>query len=732
MSELSTAQDRATEPPAGPPPVSRPPRGPRAGLWARMGIQSKLLTMLLLTSIVSALLVGYFGYRSGSHSLREAAVAKVVSVRDARTRAIQSLFVGLRRSLVLNSANATAQDAMRDLTRDFAALQHQPTTPQQRASVRHYYRTVWLPSARANVAGDLTPQAFLPTSNAQWYLQSHYTAPNNDFDQAIKVDDAGDGSQWSKDHARYNPYFRQVVTENSFEDAMLVDTNGNVVYTAYKGIDLGTNILTGPYQDTGLEAAFRNVLHANAVNTFTVTDFEPYTPSGDAPAAFGLSPIGKDGKVTGVLVVQLPIESINNVMTVSGDWRTAGYGDTGESFLVGPDLTMRSTSRTLLEDPTHYAQETVDNGTPPATAAEIVKSGNPILRQSITTPDVSQALEGKSGTVTDTDYLGNTVITAYGPAKIDGLNWAVLAQVEDKEALRPVSDFLRAVALSILALVLMVTVASVLLARAFSRPVSRLLDGVRAVAAGDLDARVELRSRDEFASLAGAFNEMASSLRNKQDLLDGQLAENDRLLLTMMPQPVADRFREGEQNIVDEHVDVSVLFATVEGFDEFAVGKQPADALALLNDLFARLEAVAEASGVERVRTLRSGFVACCGLTVPRVDHATRIVDYAKEIELTVGRFNAEQDAELELRVGLDSGSVTTGLVGTSSLYDMWGDSVNVAFSVQSVEDDPGIYLSQSVYDRVRELYPTEAVGTVTVKRVEQQVWRLVLDGDRG
>ena len=514
---------------------ARPPRRRRTFLWGRMSIRSKLLAMLLVVSILSILAASFFAYRSSSGALTAQATEQLTSIRDARTRQIQSTFAGLQRSSVLNSSNLTATEAMSAFTRDFAQLEDEPTSAAQQSALDGYYNDTFLPELRKNTDGEVTAQSFEPTDNAARYLQSRYTVPSKgDFDAAIQVGDAGDGSAWSADHVKYHPFFRQVVELNGFDDALLVDPDGNVVYSAYKGVDLGTNLLTGPYKDSGLESAFRDVLRSNTVNDIKIVDFEPYAPSYDAPIGFALSPIGVDGKLTGVLVVQLPSTAINNVMTSNGQWAQTGLGQSGESYLVGPDGTLRSTSRLLEEDPEAYRAAVVSQGTSPQVADRIVADKNPILRQDVDSPAVQQALRGQTGTAVETDYLGRRVLTSYAPVAIDGINWAVISQIDEDEALQPVSDLLRTLGLTTLGIVLVITLASLLLARVFTRPVDRLVSGVRKVAGGDLDARVDVRGQDEFADLGTAFNDMGSSLSTKQELLDAEMAENDRLLGTLI------------------------------------------------------------------------------------------------------------------------------------------------------------------------------------------------------
>ncbi|OFE16297.1 hypothetical protein BA895_19655 [Humibacillus sp. DSM 29435] len=684
--------------------------------------------MLLGVSIVSILATGLISYRLASTALTQAAKDKVIAVGDARLKQITAAEASLRTNTILNSTGI-AQDAMRDFETGYQSLNRQPVAPADRAAVERYYQNVFVPNLAPHVNGEVAPPAFYPRSNAGWYLQAKYTAPFTDFDKAVENTDAGDGSAWSTAHAKYHPFFRNVTVQNGFEDVMLVDPDGNSVYTTYKGADLGVNLLNGAYRDSALATAIKDVFKANSVNAFAVVDYEAYAPSYNTPTIFGVSPIGVDGKLTGALVVQLPVDTINNTMTGKGTWATSGLGQSGEVYLVGPDHTMRSTSRILLQKPKEYRQLTIDNGTPAAVADAIVKEKNPILLQKVDSPSVSMALAGKTGTVTETDYLGRRVITAYAPLTVDGLTWSVLAQVDEDEALAPVTNLFRVLAAITIGAVLLITLLSTLLARAFTRPVKRLLTAVREVAGGNLAARVVPKGDDEFADLGLAFNDMATSLSTKQELLDEQTQENDRMVSTLMPENVARRYREGEQNIVEEHIDVSVVYGTIDGLDEGTRDRSAAESLVVLNEIVAVIDRAANKHGLEKVRTLRSGFSATCGLVVPRVDHVGRCLDFAKEVQRDVAMVGAQHGITLAIRAGIDSGPVTSGLVGGSAVYDLWGDSVNLAFRVQS-DNQPGVYVTQTVYDTARDAVPFTEAGQFQTKTGPQQAW-LLAEGEQ-
>ena len=147
----------------------------------------------------------------------------------------------------------------------------------------------------------------------------------------------------------------------------------------------------------------------------------------------------------------------------------------------------------------------------------------------------------------------------------------------------------------------------------------------------------------------------------------------------------------------------------------------------LLNGLVRSFDEAAERLGIEQVRTLREGYLASCGLIVPRVDNVRRTLDFALEMRTIVERFNAQHQANLTLRVGVDAGVVTSGLVGRTSLaYDMWGDAVSLANRVQSVAGTAGIFVSQRVRDRLQDTVTFEAAGTVETREGPQAVWRVV------
>jgi len=720
---MTTSEDSAPlEDPSDPPERTKPAR---QGVLSRVSIQSKLLVMLLLTSILSAAVVGAIGYQSGRSSLRASVFDGLTEIRQSQTRQLQTQVADLKNSLVIYSRGTTATDAIEAFTAGFDQLGTATVTPVQQQAIVDYYTNQFAKSEDAQTGKAVDVEALLPTSPAQRYLQANYTAPFTDWNAAIRFDDARDGSAWSAANARFNEFFREIVTRFEFEDALLLDTRGNVVYTAYKGVDLGTNVFNGPYKGSELTGAYEAALDSNVVDYVGVTDFSAYQPA-DEPTAWFVSPVGPEGRVEGALALQFPISKLNRAMTMNRRWQESGMGKTGETFIVGPDDLMRSDSRLFLEDPEAYKRDVVEAGTPPDVADEAIRQHGTTMVQPVASEATKLAQRGQRGTLVADDYLGHETLQAYAPADLPGLRWTVITKIDTSEAFAPVAAFTRRLVLSTAAIIFIVCIAAMLLARLFVRPIRRLESGAQQIGSGDYGVTLPVTSRDEFGDLTVAFNDMSRRLGVKEDLLNEQRRENDRLLLSLMPEPVVQRYREGEETISQDYQDVTVIFADIVGLEEMSADLTSDQSLAIVNKLVRQFDAAADNLGVERVRTLRNGYLANCGMTVPRLDNVRRTVDFAIEMQRIIDRFNKSSGNQLRLRAGIDTGTVSSGLVGRSTLaYDMWGAAVDLAFQVQGGFPQPGVYVTSDVYDAMRDTRTFTAAGEVDVDGVVEPIWRL-------
>ncbi|OBJ00601.1 adenylate/guanylate cyclase domain-containing protein [Mycobacterium sp. 1465703.0] len=721
---------RPTEsiPPDEQKPARKKRRRPRALSW--ISIQSKVLLMLLVSSLASLGVIGTVEYVAARNALLPAASERMTQLREAQKRAIETLFSDLSDSLVVYSRGNTALEAVQAFTAGFDELANAPVDPgQQRALVDFYNERLIKPLER-DTGTKLALDAVLPSNNSQRYLQAHYTvaAHGSSNPTGPAPDDAGDGSAWSAANVRFNDYFREIATRFEYRDAMLLDTRGNVVYTVRKSASLGTNVLTGPYRQSNLRDAYEKAMAAASVNFVWITDFQPYQPQLGQPIAWLVAPIGPPGKPAGVLALPLPIAKVNRIMTADKQWRAAGMGQTAETYLAGPDNLMRSDSRLFLEDPQRYRREALAAGSRRETVDTAIRWGGTTLVQPVATAAVRAAQRGEAGTVTDTGYLGRRELASYAPLSLPNsdLHWSILATRESAEANARVASLTQTLILTTTAMVFVICVAALLVAQIFVRPIRRLQAGAREISAGNYDVKIPVTSRDEIGELMAAFNDMSRNLQIKEDLLTEQRKENDRLLRSLMPEPVARRYREGEQTIAQEHQDVTVIFADIIGLDDISGKLSGRELVGLVDQLVRELDSAAESLGIEPIRTLHNGYLASCGLNFPRLDSVHRTVDFAVEMQDIIARFNSKTGYHLSLRAGINTGNVISGLVGRSSIvYDMWGAAVNLAHQTRGSTTQSGIYVTSKVYEVMHDIRRFTPAGTITVGGVEQQIWKL-------
>ena len=712
-------------------------RGPGSGrfrrlrrrrLLSRFSIQSKLVLMMVLCTIIGSAVVGSIAYQAGRSSLRTQVFNRLTEVRESQSRALASEFKDLKNSLVIYSHGAITVPALQAFNAGFDQLSNATIDPAQQQSISDYYNNTFMKDIEhySTVKPDLG--AVLPATNAEKYLQANYTAQRKSDDVAITVDDAHDGSAWSAANVRYQDFFRQIVQRFEFQDVLLLDTRGNVVYTAYKDVDLGTNILTGPYNTSLLRGAYEKALASNSDDYVGITDFEIYQPAEGQPTAWMVSPISDNGRTEGVMALQFPITKIDRLMTFDKQWAASGMGETGETFLAGPDDLMRSDSRMLLQDPDGYRRDVVQAGTPPDVADTAIRLGMTTLIQPIGSDATRAAQRGESGTTITHDYLGQETLQAYAPVVIpdSGLHWSIVAKLDTAEAFARESKFTRTMVIAVTGTIFAICLAAMVASQVFVRPIRRLEAGARRISGGEYDVSLPVEARDEIGDLTLAFNEMSRNLAIKEDLLNEQRRENDRLLSLLMPEQVVERYRQGEEIIAQDHHDVSVIFADIVGLDRLQAELSSEESLSIINELARQMDAAADELGVEPVRTVHNGYLASCGLNVPRLDNVRRTVDFAVEAQRIIDRFNAETGRHLGLRAGIDTGQVSSGLVGRSSIvYDMWGAAVNLAYRVQSGSPQDGIYVTQRVYETIGDTRVFTSAGSITIDGVEQPIWRL-------
>ena len=206
-------------------------------------------------------------------------------------------------------------------------------------------------------------------------------------------------------------------------------------------------------------------------------------------------------------------------------------------------------------------------------------------------------------------------------------------------------------------------------------------------------------------------------LHQEKQLLEFEQLKTEKLMLNILPKPIADRLKRGEKHISGSYPEVTILFSDLVGFTKMSSQMTAGDLVLLLNDLFTRFDTRAEQLGLEKIKTIGDAYMAVGGLPIPRSDHAQICADMALGMYEDLAEFNRSHSLELGMRIGVNSGPVVAGVIGfTKFSYDLWGNTVNTASRMESTSVIGRVQISTSTLEALHGAFITEDAGEVECK----------------
>ncbi len=352
-------------------------------------------------------------------------------------------------------------------------------------------------------------------SDPEKILKRLYITDNpEEIGQKDKLYDAKDGSDYSKAHKRFHPWFHKLQQDRGYYDVFLFDRGGDLIYSVFKENDYATNMKSGEWKDTDLANVFKDAVSAGR-GSVSFYDFKPYRPSNDAPASFMATPImDAGGSVAGVLAFQMPIGKINAIMQ-----KNSGMGESGETYLVGEDQLMRSDSR-FSKEPT-------------------------ILKTEITGATTTAALAGGDGIQTIDDYRGIPVVSAYTALDIRGNVWAILAEMDVEEIYSPVASMRNSMFLIGLIIAAVSSLVAWFFAGTLVKPITDMVACMKTLASGDNEVEIPHTDRgDEIGVMAEAVEGFKKSAIERLELEEKNKEAEQRRIQKEEEQREAEAARE--------------------------------------------------------------------------------------------------------------------------------------------------------------------------------------------
>jgi len=504
-----------------------------------LSISVKILAVTLGTTIIILTVSGIVSFMMSRNAIEDKLFDQLTSVREIKGQQIENYVDSINRQIITTSESLVIVEAMYKFRAAFdligkQAENHEYNDQAMQSNLLTYYRDEYFGRLRPNTPNQLageSPSDFMPTNPGGAHLQSLFISDNpHPTGMKQKLDSVGD-SLYSRVHEKFHPGIRSFLEKFGYYDIFLIDhETGHIVYSVFKEVDFATSLLTGPYRETNFARAFKAASQASDKDFVYLVDFEPYYPSYNAPASFIASPIFDGSEKIGVLVFQMPIDRINDIMTSNQDWKNVGLGETGETYIVGDDFTMRNQSRFLIEDPVNYLAAIRQGGVASETADLIENFSTSIGLQSVKTEGTVAALKGSSGESTFHDYRGVSVLSSYRPLHLEGVNWAIMSEIDEAEAFAPVEKLKDRFILGGSILVAIAVYVAFFFSRSMTASLQTLLTRADALARGELDEPIMIESSDEIGKLAQGFEVMRRSIRKLiADLQDEKNALESRV-----------------------------------------------------------------------------------------------------------------------------------------------------------------------------------------------------------
>jgi adenylate cyclase len=280
-----------------------------------------------------------------------------------------------------------------------------------------------------------------------------------------------------------------------------------------------------------------------------------------------------------------------------------------------------------------------------------------------------------------------------------------------------------------------------------SRAIARPLEGVtqiaqRVIKENDFSLQAPVTTKDEVGVLATSLNQLITwvaeytqelelarqtlekrveertdELKRKNTELHLEREKSERLLLNILPKDIADRLKLEESNIADSFPCVTVMFGDIVNFTQVSSQVSARELVSLLNKIFSKFDLLAHQHNLEKIKTIGDAYMVVGGIPNQRLDHPEAIAEMALDMQKAIAEFNLENNRSFSMRIGIHTGPVVAGVIGTQKfIYDLWGDTVNIASRMESHGFPDCIQVTAATYERLQDNYVFEERGLVQVK----------------
>jgi len=492
-----------------------------------LSLRARLLlsiSLLVIIGILASSLNSFFASdQQATEALLTAAKNQLTVEKELTSSQVQRYLDTLAAQLTEKAGDPTLALAAQTFVNDYASYSKQRgnTSGSERDALKRFYADAFGKRyEERNGKAYPSPEGLMASLNEQSLLLQYDFIANSPYPLGEKdgLVQPLNASDYAKTHAQHHPVLRRYLQAFGLYDLFIADpVSGQVVYSVFKELDFATSLTTGPYANTGLGEAFALATNAPAPGKVSFSLISRYLPSYDAMAGFLATPIFVKQKMVAVLIFQMPLNVIDKIMTHDGEWERDGLGDSGETYLVGPDKTLVTESRFFLEYPADYLAAMRKTQTGVAKALET--AGTSVGLQRVDSEASRMAMQGQDGFAEVVDYRLEPVYSSYMPLKIGDYTYALLAEIDVAEAQQPAAALRSQLLWSMLVQLVMMSIIALAVATYVAKRIVRPLDALGeaclslSTGSGDLTIRLPESRIEEINRIIRPFNQFVEQIQ---------------------------------------------------------------------------------------------------------------------------------------------------------------------------------------------------------------------------
>ena len=496
----------------------------------KISLYQKLTILVFIICSLAILVFGTFTFIQYYKDTENEKTALLQNIRDRQHETLTEYFLNLEKTVLFYSQSLNTRIAFEELSNDFDNIK---ITDFQREDLKNNIKFFYENSYRYKVFPEFKNQSsslldsfliklrtFSKGNDQVLFLQNTFlNNPEHPIGFKENINSVNDGSRYSYvSHPKYHAYFRDFKNTYNFYDVFMVHKNdAKIIYSVFKETDYATSLENGPYKDTEFGKIVRRVIEEYELNAFKepqiyFTDFERYSPSYFAPAAFIAAPIfDTDDDFQGVFVIQIKADNLNRVLANNYQWKKIGLGLTGNSYLVGKDKKLRSDLRVYIQDKTKFF-DLIKSQNDKLTYDKLRNVTTSNLLVSIDNEAIQKAFSKDQGLIKTQNLEGKKVFSAYSLFSFKGLEYALITEMEIDELFGGIRTLFITMSSGVLVALLLAFALCTYLILALLNPLKSLIEVSDRVRLGFYSERASVETRDEIGELSRSFNSMINSI----------------------------------------------------------------------------------------------------------------------------------------------------------------------------------------------------------------------------